>query len=77
MKVCFISMEYPPMILGGVGTYAEQLVRGVSDKGVDMYVITRGHETCRDDKTYRIFVPDILYWRRLFSLNALLICFTA
>jgi glycosyltransferase involved in cell wall biosynthesis len=66
MKVCFISLEYPPMIFGGIGTYAEQLVRGISEKGVDIHVITRGRETCRDDKIYRIHVPDILYWRRLF-----------
>lgn len=54
------------MIFGGIGTYAEHLVRGISEKGVDIHVITRGRETCRDDKIYRIHIPDILYWRRLF-----------
>lgn len=54
------------MIFGGIGTYAEQLVQGMSEKGVDICVITRGHETCRDDKIYKINVPNILYWRRLF-----------
>jgi glycosyltransferase involved in cell wall biosynthesis len=69
MKICFVSFEYPPEIIGGMGTYAEHLVRGLKEKGVDTYVITRGDKTCRDNKTYRIFVPDILYWRRFFFIN--------
>jgi glycosyltransferase involved in cell wall biosynthesis len=69
MKICFLSFEYPPEIIGGMGTYAEHLVRGLKEKGVDTYVITRGDKTCRDNKTYRIFVPDILYWRRFFFIN--------
>jgi len=59
-------MEYPPMIFGGIGTYAEQLVKGISEKGVDMHVITRGPKTCRGGKIYKIHIPEILYWRRLF-----------
>ena len=54
------------MIFGGIGTYAEQLVKGISEKGVDIHVITRGRNTCSDDKISRIRIPDILYWRRLF-----------
>jgi glycogen(starch) synthase len=69
MKICFLSFEYPPEIIGGVGTYAGHLVRGLEERGVDTYVITRGDKTCRDNKTYRIFVPDILYWRRFFFIN--------
>jgi len=69
MKICFLSFEYPPEIIGGMGTYAEHLVRGLEKKGVDIHVITRGAKTSRDHKTYRIFIPDILYWRRFFFIN--------
>jgi len=69
MKVCFVSFEYPPNILGGMGTYAEHLVKGLNERGVDTNVITRGDKTCRDGKTYRIAIPDILYWRRFFFIN--------
>ena len=54
------------MIFGGIGTYAEQFVRGMSEKGVEIYVITRGHQTCKDGKIYRLAIPNVLYWRRLF-----------
>lgn len=54
------------MINGGMGTYAEQLVKGLNEKRVDMHVITRGHQTCKDDKLHKINIPNVLYWRRLF-----------
>jgi len=69
MKVCFLSFEYPPKIIGGMGTYAEYLVRGLEEKGVDTYIITRGDKTCRDNKIYRISVSNMLYWRRFFFFN--------
>lgn len=66
MKVLFISFEYPPKIIGGMGTYAEHLVRGLSDRGIDIYTITRGDNACHDEKTYRVVTPDRLYWRRFY-----------
>ena len=53
------------MILGGIGTYAEQLVKGLSKKGVEVHVIARGAETRSDGRIHRIRIPDVLYWRRL------------
>ena len=41
-------------------------MRGLEERGIDTYVITRGDETYCDSKTCRIFVPDMLYWRRFF-----------
>lgn len=70
MKICFLSFEYPPDIIGGMGTYADHLVKGLEEKGVDTNVITRGDKTCRVNKTYRVFVPDVMYWRRFFFINS-------
>jgi len=69
MRVCFISFEFPPNVLGGVGTYAEAIVEGLKRRGVDVFVITRGN---RNDYCHRIFgVPtsNVRYWRRLFFMK--------
>jgi glycosyltransferase involved in cell wall biosynthesis len=69
MKVCFVSFEYPPMVEGGVGTYALNLVKGLRGSEVDVYTITRGEKTFTEDKTYRLFTPNRLYWRRLYFIE--------
>jgi glycosyltransferase involved in cell wall biosynthesis len=72
MKVCIVSFEYPPRILGGAGTYASLLVEGLKKRGVDTYTITigeGGEKTDRDQKIYRLPVRDTTYWRRLFFIN--------
>lgn len=69
MRVCFISFEYPPNILGGAGTYAENIVRGLKNKGVDVIVVTRGNTTDYDQKVFRITTSGALYWRRLFFIR--------
>ena len=75
VKVCFLSFEYPPKIIGGAGTYAGYLVKGLKDRGIDVCTITsaRGDKTVPitggDQKTYRIPTVDIPYWRRLFFAN--------
>lgn len=69
MRICFLSFEYPPEIIGGMGTYAEHLVKGLEKKDIETIVITRGSKTHRDNKVYRVFTPDILYWRRFFFIN--------
>ena len=66
MRVCFISFEYPPNVLGGLGVYADQLVKGLNDKGIDVLTITRGDKNVYSEKTFRILTPDVLYWRRFF-----------
>jgi len=70
MRICFISFEYPPKIIGGMGTYAEQLIEGLEEKGIDTYVITFGDKNYYDKKVCRISVPNVLYWRRLFFISS-------
>jgi len=64
MKVCFISFEYPPEIIGGMGTYAQHIVEGLRKRGIDVSVITRGEETSHMNKIYKVVTSDRLYWRR-------------
>jgi len=66
VKICFISFEYPPKSEGGIGTYAEHLARGLNDRGINVYTITRGDKVCYEEKKYRVPTPDALYWRRFF-----------
>jgi glycosyltransferase involved in cell wall biosynthesis len=66
MKVCFVSFEYPPNIIGGEGTYAETFVNGLRRKGVDVYLITRGNRNDSDQKTFRVPTPNVRYWQRIF-----------
>lgn len=69
MKVCFVSFEYPPRNIGGAGTYADLLVKGLKKRGVDVYTITRGNSTDHDQKIYRIPVRDVAYLRRLLFIT--------
>lgn len=69
MRVCFISFEYPPNILGGAGTYAEAIVDGLRRKGVDVFVVTRGDQNDWNQKTFRVPTSDMRYWRRLFFMK--------
>jgi glycosyltransferase involved in cell wall biosynthesis len=39
LKICFISFEYPPFIIGGAGIYAQNLVNELAKLGHDVYVI--------------------------------------
>jgi glycosyltransferase involved in cell wall biosynthesis len=72
MKVCLISFEYPPNSLtkGGAGTYASFLVKGLENRGIDTYTITTGDNITHDQKIYRIPIPNVTYWRRLFFVNS-------
>lgn len=72
MNICFISFEFPPnsLTMGGAGTYASFLVRGLENTGMDVCTITTGDKTARYQKTYRISIPNIGYWRRLFFANS-------
>ncbi len=70
MRICFISFEYPPNILGGAGTYGHAIVNGLRDRGIDVYVITRGDGNDCDEKTFRVPTSNSSYWRRLFFMKA-------
>lgn len=39
---CFLSQEYPPTTVGGVGRYIHQLTRAIADLGHQVHVLTRG-----------------------------------
>jgi len=39
LKICFVSFEYPPFVVGGAGGYAENLVKELSKLGHEVYVI--------------------------------------
>ena len=66
MKVCFVSFEYPPMIFGGLGIYAKNLVEGLRDREVNVFVVASGKKINREPNTYRISTPNISYWQRYF-----------
>jgi glycosyltransferase involved in cell wall biosynthesis len=69
MRVCFVSFEFPPNVLGGVGTYAEAIVEGLKRRGVDVFVITRGNQNDYSQKTFGVPTSDVPYWRRLFFMG--------
>ena len=69
MRVCFISFEYPPNILGGAGVYAEAIVNGLRRRGVDVFVIARGSRNDYDQKTFTVQTSNVAYWRRIFFMK--------
>jgi glycosyltransferase involved in cell wall biosynthesis len=69
MRVCFVSFEFPPNVLGGVGTYAEIIVEGLKRRGVDVFAITRGNQNDYGQKTFGIPTSDVRFWRRLFFMR--------
>jgi glycosyltransferase involved in cell wall biosynthesis len=75
MRVCFISFEYPPDILGGAGTYAETLVKGLKRRGVDVFVISRGDGHDERRRIFRVPTSNSVYWRRLFFMESAITLF--
>ena len=69
MRVCFISFEYPPNLLGGAGTYAEIIVNGLERRGIEVFVITRGEQKDYDQKTFRVPTSNVPYLRRFFFMK--------
>jgi glycosyltransferase involved in cell wall biosynthesis len=41
MHVCFVSREYPPNPMGGIGTYVANMTRVLAEAGVDVSVLTQ------------------------------------
>lgn len=50
MKVCFISEEYPPYLLGGGGVYAYELTRAISRLNVEVHVLAPHYQTKTERK---------------------------
>lgn len=44
MKICFITFEYPPFLMGGAGVYAANVVKALSALGHEVYVIAPTHK---------------------------------
>lgn len=70
MKICLVSYEFPPRILGGAGTYAELLAKGLSRLGVEVVVIASGERNVSSEKIFRLSVPDKAYLRQFLFMNA-------
>jgi glycosyltransferase involved in cell wall biosynthesis len=64
MKILFVSYEFPPRIFGGLGTYAQHLVRGLRKRGVDVDIIVPVN--IRTEGVHYVFAPRIAYWGRYF-----------
>src|SRR5437870_13104532 len=44
MRVLILSWEYPPLIEGGLARHVRKLSENLVAQGVDVHVLTRGHE---------------------------------
>ncbi|TGQ66897.1 MAG: glycosyltransferase [Mesorhizobium sp.] len=56
----FLSQEYPPGPVGGVGRYINQLARAVAAIGHNVHVLTRGHEHDRVDFEDGVWVHRVV-----------------
>jgi glycogen(starch) synthase len=57
---CFISQEYPPRRMGGVGRYIHQLAKSIASLGHSVHVITDGEGHDRIDLEDKVWVHRIL-----------------
>ena len=57
---CFISQEYPPQRMGGVGRYIHQLAKTMAELGHHVHVITRGEGHDRLDLEETVWVHRII-----------------
>lgn len=46
LRVCFISHQYPPDVIGGIGRFTADLARGFSVAGHDVHVLTTQGGVC-------------------------------
>src|SRR5919202_1518642 len=44
MRILILSWEYPPLIEGGLARHVRKLSENLVPRGVDVHVLTRGHE---------------------------------
>lgn len=69
MNVCFVSFEFPPKILGGAGTYADLLVKGLSRLGVDVFVLASGEDDTIEENICRLRVSEKAYLRQFLFMS--------
>jgi len=77
LRVCFVSMQYPPHTLGGAGVYAHCLCNELAKRGHEIHVITyttnetRSKNTTNSAHVHRIAITDkpmlktVSYWFKL------------
>ncbi|MDQ4025487.1 MAG: glycosyltransferase family 4 protein [Actinomycetota bacterium] len=49
-RVLILSWEYPPLIEGGLARHVRKLAENLVEFGVDVHVLTRGHEESPDEE---------------------------
>ncbi|RLI21194.1 glycosyltransferase family 1 protein [Candidatus Bathyarchaeota archaeon] len=77
MKVCMLTWEYPPRIVGGIARHCEGLAKALAKLGVDVDVVTLDfpgapeYEEIDGVKVYRVRPeighPNFLTWVMLFN----------
>ncbi len=65
MKIAFLTPEYPPGPVGGIGTATQQLARGLVAAGHEAWVVAVGTDARFDDQGVRVQVHDIAHPRGL------------
>ncbi|MDQ4071722.1 MAG: glycosyltransferase family 4 protein [Actinomycetota bacterium] len=64
MRTLILSWEYPPLIEGGLARHVRKLAEGLVTEGVEVHVITRGHEESPPEEevcgvtVHRVREPD-------------------
>ena len=67
MNICYISNEYPPNIIGGVGIYMKEITQAVSKSGHNVFVITQAPDNKgRQYKDGKVMVFEVPYKPVLF-----------
>lgn len=56
MRICFVSEEYPPGNVGGIGRYTFDLARGLAARGHDVHVVARTPDVARVDHEDGVWV---------------------
>ncbi|HLM27426.1 MAG TPA: glycosyltransferase family 4 protein [Thermoleophilaceae bacterium] len=60
MRTLILSWEYPPLIEGGLARHVRKLAEGLVAEGVEVHVITRGHEESpAEEETNCVFVHRV------------------
>jgi glycogen synthase len=49
MRICMVSWEYPPLVVGGLATHTDGLSRALARQGHDVTVLTLHHPDAADD----------------------------
>src|SRR5207248_6754467 len=60
MRILILSWEYPPLIEGGLARHVRKLSENLVSRGVDVHVLTRGHEESPAEEEIRcVFVQRV------------------